>query len=85
MGKAFWNADVEDLLRAGPDFDLRRVDPDATPGTGADKSEGEDELARGAQELRVGGFEDRQIHHRLVEVETFRVPPGGHSGGREQR
>ncbi|CAG7609600.1 PPK2 family polyphosphate kinase [Leucobacter soli] len=49
---AFWNAEPQGLLRAGPGFELRDVDPDATPGATADKTAGAAELARSAQELR---------------------------------
>lgn len=48
----FWHTEPRELLRAGPDFLLREVDPGATPGTDADKAAGEAELARSAQELR---------------------------------
>ena len=52
MAKHFWNDDVAQLLRVGPDFDLRAVDPGSTPGTSADKRSGAAELAASAQELR---------------------------------
>ncbi|GAA1775603.1 PPK2 family polyphosphate kinase [Leucobacter iarius] len=52
MTKHFWTDDVSALLRVGPDFDLRRVDPSSTPGTAADKRAGATELAASAQELR---------------------------------
>ncbi|PII87894.1 phosphate--nucleotide phosphotransferase [Leucobacter sp. OLJS4] len=52
MTKHFWTDDVSALLRVGPGFDLRRVDPSATPGTAADKRAGAAELAASAQELR---------------------------------
>lgn len=48
----FWNDDPRELLRVGPGFRLRDVDPDATPGTDADKAAGAAELSRSAQELR---------------------------------
>lgn len=52
MTKHFWTDDVSALLRVGPGFDLRRVDPSGTPGTAADKRAGAAELAASAQELR---------------------------------
>ncbi len=52
MPKHFWTEDVGALLRVGPGFDLRRVDPSSTPGTDADKDAGAAELAGSAQELR---------------------------------
>lgn len=52
MSKHFWTEDVGALLRVGPGFELRGVDPDSTPGTGADKRTGTAELAASAQQLR---------------------------------
>ena len=52
MAQQFWTEDVTELLRVREGFDLRSVDPDATPGTVADKKGGQAELARSAQELR---------------------------------
>lgn len=52
MAQQFWNEDVTALLRVGPGFDLSNVDPDATPGTTANKKAGQAELAASAQELR---------------------------------
>lgn len=55
MAKKFWKedaADIASLLRVGADFRLSDVDPDATPGTKADREDGEKELARSAQEFR---------------------------------
>lgn len=49
---SFWNADPHVLLRVGPGFRLADGDPDATPGTSADRAAGESELALRAQELR---------------------------------
>lgn len=52
MTGGFWTDDVTRLLRVGPGFDLRDVDPDAKPGTEARKREGIEELVRSAQQLR---------------------------------
>ena len=52
MAKKFWKENVAELLRVGPGFQLSDVDPASTPGTKAGRSEGEDELARSAQEFR---------------------------------
>ncbi|MBK0419114.1 polyphosphate kinase 2 family protein [Leucobacter sp. CSA1] len=52
MSASFWSAEVAELLRVGPGVRLREIDPDSTPGTGADRKQGEAELARAAQELR---------------------------------
>ncbi|RGE19161.1 PPK2 family polyphosphate kinase [Leucobacter sp. wl10] len=52
MAQEFWTDDVTKLLRAGPDFLLRDVDPGAKPGTDGEKREGVAEFARAAQELR---------------------------------
>ena len=52
MAKKYWKDDPAELLRIGPGFDLRAIDPDATPGTDGDKEDGEEELAESAQELR---------------------------------
>ncbi|MET0805800.1 MAG: polyphosphate kinase 2 family protein [Lacisediminihabitans sp.] len=50
-----WTADVRDLLRVTPGFELAAVDPDSTPGYTPDKRGGKvagaEELARDAQEL----------------------------------
>ncbi|MBK4349023.1 PPK2 family polyphosphate kinase [Lacisediminihabitans changchengi] len=50
-----WSADVRELLRVGPGFDLTAVDPDSAPGFELGKrggtAEGAEELARNAQEL----------------------------------
>lgn len=48
----FWQHDVADLLRVGPGFDLRDVDPSATPGTAGNKGEGQSELDRATQHMR---------------------------------
>ena len=53
MTKTFWTDEVAELLRVRDGFELSRVDPDARPGTAADKRAGQAELARAAQELRV--------------------------------
>lgn len=52
MAKSFWSDDPSALLRVGPSFELREVDPGSTPGTSADKAQGATELANSAQELR---------------------------------
>jgi PPK2 family polyphosphate:nucleotide phosphotransferase len=52
MTGGFWTDDVTRLLRVGPGFDLRDVDPAAKPGTEARKREGIEELVRSAQQLR---------------------------------
>jgi len=50
-----WTADVRDLLRVAPGFELAAVDPDGTPGyePGPDggKADGAEDLVRDAQEL----------------------------------
>jgi len=50
-----WTADVRDLLRVTPGFELAAVDPDSTPGYTPDKRGGKvagaEDLARDAQEL----------------------------------
>ena len=48
----FWTDDVTELLRVREGFELREIDPDATPGTVASKQEGVAELARAEQPLR---------------------------------
>ncbi|MEV8339029.1 PPK2 family polyphosphate kinase [Leucobacter sp. NPDC077196] len=53
MTHAFWETEVGELLRVRPGFRLSDVDPASTPGTGARKRAGFEELARAAQELRV--------------------------------
>ncbi len=52
MASEFWTDDPTRLLRVGRGFELRDVDPDATPGTDSDKQLGRDELERQAQVLR---------------------------------
>lgn len=52
MAREFWTEDVTELLRVGPGFRLRDVDPAATPGTDGGKRDGVAELARSAQQLR---------------------------------
>ena len=52
MAREFWHDDVTRLVRVGPGFLLRDVDPGATPGTTASKREGQAELVLRAQELR---------------------------------
>lgn len=51
MGKTFWHDDPSERLRVGPGFDLRDIDPEATPGTTGDRDDGEAELTRTAQTL----------------------------------
>ena len=50
-GKRTWIAEASELLRAGPDFSLADVDPDATPGFSGGKSHGEKALAHGLEDL----------------------------------
>lgn len=52
MGTQFWNDDVAQLLRVREGFELRGIDPAATPGTAATKKAGQTELAASAQEFR---------------------------------
>lgn len=52
MAKKFWKESPAELLRVSEGFELSAVDPGSTPGTKADKKEGEKELADSAQELR---------------------------------
>ncbi|MBN9612023.1 MAG: polyphosphate kinase 2 family protein, partial [Actinobacteria bacterium] len=52
MAQKFWDDDITRLLRVDRGFRLDGVDPDATPGTTADRKGGEAELARSAQQLR---------------------------------
>ena len=52
MAEQFWNEDVTELLRVREGFNLRTIDPDATPGTGAGKKAGQAELAATAPVLR---------------------------------
>lgn len=52
MTGAFWTAHPSELLRVGEGFRLEDVDPDAKPGTEANKAAGIAELAQSAQELR---------------------------------
>lgn len=52
MATGFWKDNPAELLRVRKGFDLRTVDPDATPGTKKGREAGEDELEESAQELR---------------------------------
>lgn len=52
MAKKFWSDDVAELLRLRPGFRLESLDPDATPGTGADQDAADTELDRAEQTLR---------------------------------
>lgn len=52
MSAHFWSTEPDGLLRVGPDFQLRSVDPGSTPGTDADREAGRAELARASEELR---------------------------------
>ncbi|GAA4342485.1 polyphosphate kinase 2 family protein [Microbacterium rhizosphaerae] len=49
--KISWTADVAELLRVGEGFRLADVDAEATPAYDGGKSDGEDDLARGAAQL----------------------------------
>ncbi|GAB2568350.1 PPK2 family polyphosphate kinase [Leucobacter ruminantium] len=52
MSAPFWSSEPDELLRVGPDFRLRSVDPGSKPGTDADREAGRAELARASEELR---------------------------------
>lgn len=54
---ATWTADSRQVLRAGPGFSLAEVDPDATPGYGGAKADGQADLAAGLEQL--GEYQER--------------------------
>src|SRR5690606_29730564 len=54
---ATWTADARQVLRAGPGFSLAEVDPDATPGYGGAKADGQADLAAGLEQL--GEYQER--------------------------
>ncbi|WP_394289361.1 polyphosphate kinase 2 family protein [Microbacterium sp.] len=61
-----WSDDPARLLRVGDGFSLADVDPDSTPGYEGGKTEGQDDLAAGAEqfdELQERLFAQSRLHH----------------------
>lgn len=48
----YWKQDVTEALRVGSGFDLREVDPSATPGTNGKSAAGVQELKRATEQMR---------------------------------